>query len=94
MNRSRYWIALAAFLGACQIQPQGPIGKAEAIAVANRYVGERFAPVPPGLLRVEAEDRGSTWRVTFNPPEDSVGGPLRVDVDKQTRRVVGFAGEQ
>lgn len=95
MNVARkYSILFAAFIGACHTQARGPFNKTDAIAIADRYVNERFAPVPPDEVRIVAEDHDAIWRVTFNPPEDSVGGSLLVDVDKQTGRVVRFYGEQ
>jgi hypothetical protein len=57
--------------------------------VANGHFSEVLPQVPLNVMRIETTDLGGNWRVFHYSPEGSTGGgPLVIDVDKRTGRIV------
>lgn len=75
-------------LTGCQRGPNGAIAAAEAIELANDQLAEGLPQVPLEMMRIESENRGDAWRVTYFPPEGSTGNPLVFEVNKQSREIV------
>lgn len=86
-------IALA-FLSACLNRADHDMTAAEASAAANGVMAEHLPQVPLNRLRIETEDKGASWRVSYHPPQDSTGGPIVVDVNKQNGEAAIVSMEQ
>jgi hypothetical protein len=90
--KAMQYVIFTMLLVACQPSPPHRISQEESITRARTYISQRLSTVPPGTVHVQ--DRISAWRVSFDPPEDSVGGPVTVDVDKRTGEMSNFHLEQ
>lgn len=59
----------------------------EAIDAANAEVNRMLPEFDRSRRTVRTDDADGKWRVTYAAPEDlTAGGPLIVQVDKQTRQ--------
>jgi len=102
MNPKAAWSALAlALLAGCQ-NPAGTANKAEtanavetaneATDISNAYLANmQFAT---DMNNIEAIDMGDRWRVAYNNPEGSTGGPAIVVVRKRNGEGVHMETEQ
>jgi hypothetical protein len=73
---------------------QQSINRNEAVEIANRYMGENFAPVPSNEIRLSVGEDAGNWLITYLPPEGSVGGHITLYVGKRTGLVERVSGEQ
>lgn len=92
MNPKAAWSALAlalALMAGCQ----NPVETAnEATDISNAYLANmQFAT---DTNNIEAIDMGDRWRVAYNHPEGSTGGPVIVVVRKKNGEVVHMETEQ
>lgn len=86
-------IALLGCIGltliACEKQ-DGTVTSAEAVEIANDHMAEVLPQVADALPRldIETQEIGEVWRVTYTPSEGGTGGPLIVEVEKNSGAVV------
>jgi hypothetical protein len=80
---------IASLTSACSSQAD----RTEAIEISRAYLEDRFAG---GFLanRFAARENDDSWTVEYSPPDGWVGGRMIVVVDKSSRAVIGFRGEQ
>jgi len=74
-----------AFLAGCQGPPSQNMTASEAADMANAELAQVLPQVSLSRQRIETEDLNGKWRVSYHAPEGSTGGPLVIDVDKQSR---------
>jgi hypothetical protein len=65
----------------------------EAITAANAYLAT-MPQMGASHRTVSAIDMGDRWRLSYDMPEGSTGGPLIVVVNKQSGKVVHMETEQ
>ena len=90
MNARAAWSAPAlALLAGCQ----NPVETAnEATDITNAYLANmQFVA---DMNNIEAVDMGNNWRIAYNFPEGSTGGPVIVIVRKRNGEVVHMETEQ
>lgn len=90
MNPKAAWSAAAlALLAGCR----NPVETAnEATDIGNAYLANmQFAA---DLNAIEAIDMGDRWRVAYNYPEGSTGGPVIVVIRKKNGEVVHMETQQ
>lgn len=78
----------------CQTDGNGTMTANEASDIANALLSEELPQVPLNMLQVQTEDLGGRWRVTYETPGGSTGGPIILDVDKRSGVVAVVAGAQ
>ncbi|MDQ4087727.1 MAG: YbbC/YhhH family protein [Pseudomonadota bacterium] len=81
-------LGLAILSGCQQTSPSGEVTATQAIDIADVYVAKHYPFSRREYLRPVAHDQGQTWIVTYDLPEDSVGGTPTIEIDKRTSRVV------
>jgi len=64
----------------------------EAIEIANAHM--EGMPLGVNLRTVEVVDMGETWRLSYNLPAGSTGGPILVIVNKRSGEVVYMETQQ
>ena len=85
---------LALALTGCQAGSGRPLNAAEATDASNAFLAAHLPQVPLHRLRIEAREAGDSWVVTYNPPADSTGGPIIIDVNKRTGAITNSTMEQ
>ena len=94
MSKLPRWPLILLALGACQLIGDDSLTAAEASDIANAQLSEDLPQVSVGLLRIETQDLDTRWRVTYHAPDLSTGGPIVIDVDKQSREAtLVFVGQ-
>lgn len=81
------------FLAGCQ-QPNNVDTADEAVEIANQFWAEKLPQVDLRPVDIKKTDIGTRWRVIYEPPEGSTGGPWVFEVDKKTGRIVNVSGGQ
>jgi hypothetical protein len=92
----RLWfigLAAIALQAGCVGSADRPVGKDEAIQIAQNYVKSHFPRTNP-RSRSDAQDQGRTWIVRYEPPPGYFGGGPVVTIDKQSGDVIDAYGEQ
>ncbi len=92
--RALPFLVTLAFLIGCQGGADQIMTASEAADVANDVVGEELPQLTLNMLRIETEDLDGKWRVSYHAPEGSTGGPLVVDINKQSGEATVVSMEQ
>lgn len=70
------------------------LNETQAISAAQNYIRSNISQTPLDMLTPSARKDGGNWRVSFEPPQDSTGGPIVLVVDGNTGNVVDGSMEQ
>ena len=91
---AKHLVLVVIFLVACRAQTHPDIGREEAITLANRDFARELPQMPIQHLRIETQNLGGKWRVSYVPQPGSTGGPIVLEVNKQTGAVTWISAEQ
>ena len=95
MNSTGPMITLLLFaLIGCQADGNRALTQTQAIEIANGFLEKNLPQVPLSEERILTEDVNGRWRVSYHAPPNSTGGPLIVEVDKDSGEVANFFMEQ
>lgn len=92
--RTMPFILPLALLTGCQSGTDQNMTAREATEIANSALAEVLPQLPLNRLTIETADLDEKWRVTYRPPEGSTGGPLVIDVNKQSDAATIVSMEQ
>lgn len=60
----------------------------EALSVAEKFIAGRYSDFDKHNKKPVLKDTGNHWEVTYELPEDMIGGAPVVIIDKQTMQVI------
>jgi len=69
-------------------QEQMTAKQKEAIIIGERFIAEHHADFDKNRKKLVLYDEGDHWEVTYELPENMVGGAPVVVIDKQTMKVI------
>ena len=91
-DQKKYIALLLVFI--CQACELSAITSNRALEIGNSYLTQNLPQVPLSDLRVEVIDLGDRWRLSYNPPSGSTGGPIIIVIDKDMGRVIHTEAQQ
>jgi hypothetical protein len=85
---------LILLLGACQDRAPDPSTPQGAIEITNDLFASELPQVHLSNFTITSIDLGTRWRIVYEAPEGSTGGPWMVEVEKSTGNIVSAGGGQ
>ena len=78
------WALALLSLGACEGTGGENMTAGEASDIANAQMAEELPQVSLNMLRIETQNLNTVWRVGYHAPEGSAGGPIIIDINKES----------
>ena len=66
----------------------------QAKVIADEFVKSEFHVHDPGRLNASISDLSDKWQITYSAPDQMIGGPLIVQIDKRSGKAVLTSGGQ
>jgi hypothetical protein len=66
----------------------------EAIEITNEFWERELPQVNLANLSINTRDMGTKWRITYSPPEGSLGSQWVFEVDKVSGNILNVSGGQ
>ena len=65
-----------------------PKPKCDMLKIAEEYLSQRFPSFDPAGFKRVITEKGNLWQLTYDVPENTLGGVPIVTIDKRTCKVV------
>lgn len=89
MDRARLFLGITLLLvPGCADRPRDAATAERAVAVTNEFMNHKLPQVDLDEMLVNTDDLGSKWRVSYDYPGGSTGGPAVFLVEKATGKIL------
>lgn len=94
MYRTAISLAWAILLVGCTDRPGGAGTSEQAIAVTNEFMEANLPQVDLTKMIIQTADLDNRWRVSYDYPDGSTGGPAIFLVEKKSGKILDVKIEQ